>query len=110
MVERVEITELSDNYLRCRAWGHAWDDHPTGVVNSELYRLSFAIEVLRCTRCAMERFYYLNADMKPFQRYYRKPPRYDTIVGQGKRPNVRNEMLKRSLLLRAAKRTRNGKK
>lgn len=100
MIERVEISELPTNYLLCRARGHDWDDYPDGQVDSELFRLAFAVEAARCTRCTMERYFYFNADMVPFNRYYRKPPKYDTIVGQGKRPNVRFEMLARGLLTR----------
>ena len=99
-IERVDISDLSDAFLKCRARGHDWDDFPDGTVDSVLFRMAYAVEVVRCTRCTSERYFYLDADMIPFGKYYRKPKGYDTIVGQGKRPNVRFEMLSRGLLLR----------
>jgi hypothetical protein len=110
MVERIDITELSDAFLRCRARGHDWDDFE-GEVRSDLFKLAHAVEMVRCTRCKSERFFYLGADMKPFAKYYRKPKGYDTIVGQGTRPNARIEMFRRGLLAKGGlgrRRGRNG--
>lgn len=107
-MERVDIRELDDSYVVCRTLGHAWDNHPNGEVRSDLFRASRGAIVLRCTRCTTERFDYIANDMSVFQRYYRYPPRYQSIPGQGTRPNLRGELLRRSLLIRAAKRRRNG--
>jgi hypothetical protein len=107
-VERMAITDLEDVYVLCRTLGHAWDDNPAGEVDSELFRASRGAIVLRCTRCATERFDYIANDMTVFQRYYRYPRFYQSIPGQGSRPNLRGELLRRSLLIRAAKRRRNG--
>jgi hypothetical protein len=113
-VERIAITELEDAYVMCRALGHSWDDNPIGEVDSALFRASRGAIVLRCTRCATERFDYLANDMSVFARYYRYPTRYKSIPGQGTRPNLRGELLRRSLLIRdahlraVAKRRRNG--
>jgi hypothetical protein len=93
-VERVDIRELEDNYVICRTLGHAWDDFPNGEVRSELFRAARGTLVLRCARCLMERYDYIANDMTVFQRYYRIPRGYNTIVGQGKRPNLRGELLR----------------
>jgi hypothetical protein len=41
--------------------------------------------------------------MRVFHRYYRYPRLYNTIVGQGSRPNLRGELIRRSLLIRTYK-------
>lgn len=108
-VERVAITELEAEYVLCRTLGHAWDDHPNAKIDLSLYRVSAGVMALRCTRCMTERLDYIGQDMSVAQRYYRYPPRYNTIVGEGTRPNLRGELLRRRLLIRAPKRrARNG--
>jgi hypothetical protein len=47
--------------------------------------------------------------MEVVSRQYKYPPRYNTIIGEGKRPNLRGEMLRRSLLIQTYRRRRNGK-
>jgi hypothetical protein len=108
MVERVAITDLEDIYVLCRAIGHAWEDNPHAEVDSEMFRASRGAIALRCTRCTTERFDYIANDMTVFQRYYRYPRRYQSIPGEGTRPNLRGELLRRSILIRTAKRRRNG--
>jgi DNA-binding transcriptional regulator YbjK len=98
--EYMQVTDLIDEYVTCRALGHAWDENPTGEVNSELYRAAFSTLFLRCTRCHTERFDYLAADMTLFQRYYRYPQQYVTVPGTAKLPVLRAEMLRRSLLIK----------
>jgi hypothetical protein len=104
----MDIRDLEDAFVVCRTLGHAWDDNPNGEVQSELFRASRGALILRCARCGAERFDYIANDMTVFQRYYRYPARYKSIPGQGSRPNLRSELLRRSLLIRAAKRRRNG--
>ena len=99
MIERVDITELQDEYVICRTLGHSWDDFPNGEVDSVMFKQSRGVLCLRCTRCFAERYDYINVSMEVFHRYYRYPQRYNTIVGQGKRPNLRGEMFRRSLLV-----------
>ena len=96
----VDIQELNDQYVLCRTLGHAWDDNPTAELDSRLYRTSKAALALRCVRCRTERFDYIDQDMLVSYRYYRYPPRYKSIPGQGTRPNLRAELLRRSLLIR----------
>lgn len=95
-----QIEDLSDEFITCRTLGHAWDDNPTATVDSDLWRSSVGVMSLLCWRCHTERFDYIGNDMKVAKRYYRYPPRYRTIPGQGSRPNLRGECLKRSLLIR----------
>lgn len=108
MAELVDIQDLQDAYVICRAIGHAWDDNPTAQVDSDLYRASRGVLALRCTRCTTERFDYVNQLFEVATRYYRYPDQYRSIPGQGSRPNLRGELLRRSLLIRSAR--RNGKR
>jgi hypothetical protein len=101
IADLIQITELSDNFVVCRTIGHSWDDNPNAEVNSDLWRQSVGALALRCVRCSTERFDYVGKDMTVFGRYYRYPDRYRTIPGQGTRPNLRGEMLRRSLLIRS---------
>jgi len=108
-MERVSIQELRDEFVVCRGVGHSWDDNPTADVDSELFRTASGALALRCVRCGTERFDYIGNDMTVFRRYYRYPELYRSIPGEGSRPNLRAEMLRRSLLIRSARRRRNGK-
>lgn len=83
----------------CRSVGHSWDDNPNGDVNSDLFRIALGVLMLRCIRCTTERFDYIGKDLTVFQRYYRYPPKYQSIPGEGTRPNLRGEMFRRSLLM-----------
>lgn len=96
----VDITELRDEYVICRTIGHSWDDNPTAEIDGPLARSSVGVFALRCVRCTTERFDYIDNGMRVFQRYYRYPPQYRSIPGQGTRPNLRGELLRRSVLIR----------
>jgi hypothetical protein len=96
----VNVSELLDTYLQCRTLGHMWDDNPQGELHTDLWRASTGGLALRCTRCATERFDYIDSNYQVFQRYYRYPPRYTTIPGMGTRPNLRQELMNRGLLIR----------
>ena len=96
----MDVADLTDAYVICRTLGHSWDDNPTAAVDSDLFRAAHAMLALRCTRCATERFDYIDRAMAVFKRYYRYPARYKTIPGQGTRPNLRAELVSRSLLVR----------
>jgi hypothetical protein len=98
--EFTTIAELRDEYVLCRTLGHSWDDNPTAELDGALWKTSTAGMALRCTRCGTERFDYINAELKVYARYYRYPLHYTTIPGEGTRPNLRGELLRRSLLIR----------
>jgi|SRR5215469_10024786 len=100
MPEYMEINNLRDEYVICRAIGHSWDENPNGEVDSELFRMGAGAICLRCTRCTTERFDYIGLDMSVIYRYYRYPDKYTTIPGEGSRPNLRGEMFSRSLLVK----------
>jgi hypothetical protein len=100
MREFMDIHDLQDEFVVCRALGHSWDDNPGAVVDSELFKAAQGVLALRCVRCTTERFDYIAKDMTVWQRYYRYPAKYTTIPGQGTRPNLRAELFKRSLLVR----------
>ena len=96
----VDIRELRDEFVVCRTIGHSWDDNISGEVDGPLARSATAVLALRCVRCTTERFDYIDNEMAVFQRYYRYPPQYASIPGQGTRPNLRGELLRRSVLIR----------
>jgi hypothetical protein len=97
--DRVSITELRDEYVICRALGHAWDENPTAEPDSEWAPFSDGFIALRCTRCLAERLDYIGHDLAIAYRRYVYPPRYKSIPGEGTRPNLRGEMFRRSLLV-----------
>lgn len=99
--ELMSISDLRDEYVLCRALGHSWDEYPGAEFSPSMWRASIGGALaLRCTRCTAVRFDYIGADMKVFHRHYQYPEHYTTIPGEGTRPNLRGEMLKRSLLIR----------
>ena len=103
MTSKITIQELTDEFVICRTIGHSWDKNPNGIVNSAFFRVSSGVLMLRCTRCTTERYDYIGHDNTVFQRYYRYPQHYTTIPGQGTRPNLRGEMVRRSLLIKRYK-------
>jgi hypothetical protein len=106
---QVRIDELLDEYVLCRTLGHSWDELPDPEFSTSLYRSSTGALALRCTRCRAERYDYIANDMTVASRQYRYPPQYNTIPGQGSRPNLRGEMFRRSLLVHRYRQRRNGK-
>lgn len=101
MVERVDIQELKDSYVICRALGHSWEDNPTGQISPTRALGCVGVILLRCTRCTTERNDYIGSDLRVADREYVYPPLYTSIPGQGTRPNLRGELLRRSLLIRS---------
>lgn len=99
MPERTSIDELRDEYVICRTLGHSWDDFPNAESNSEWASYATAWLALRCTRCHTERFDYIGKDMEVAYRTYTYPDKYKGIPGEGTRPNLRGELLKRSILI-----------
>jgi len=96
-----ELDDLSNDYLFCRAYRHAWEENPAGTVDSDLFRGCFAVVMLRCVRCATERFDYLGFDMKRIGNpYYRRPDDYGRIHGDERvQPSLLQEMHRRGFLI-----------
>ena len=99
MKEYVTVEELADAYVECKTIGHSWDNNPTGVVDSALFRSSIACMMLRCTRCTTERYDYIAKDFTVWKRYYRYPKKYTTVPKQATRLVLRAEMFHRDLLI-----------
>jgi hypothetical protein len=99
--QRTEVADLRDEFVVCRALGHAWDDNPSAAVDGEWLAFSVGVLALRCTRCTTERLDYIGKDLGVAYRRYLYPDHYQSVPGQGTRPNLRGELLRRSLLIRA---------
>ena len=108
MAERVQIADLRDEYVVCRTLGHSWDDNPTAEVDSEWSSFAVGFLALRCTRCTTERLDFIGHDLGVAYRRYRYPTLYQSVPGEGTRPNLRGELLRRSILIHGAAARRNG--
>lgn len=77
----VDSPDMPDQFLRCRTWGHAWDDFaPVGMRPPEYgWR-----ESLRCTRCGMERHSVIDRKDAVSTRSYYQPDGYARPKGSGK--------------------------
>jgi hypothetical protein len=108
----VEVHDLTNEYLLCRALGHSWDDNPTAALpQTALTFAATGVLCLRCTRCTTQRYDYLNASMDVFSRRYIYPSSYRRLrAEQRRRPVLRAEMFGRSLLIRRAQAEKNGQR
>ena len=104
----VQIEDLLDNYVMCRALGHSWDEHPTPQFNDAFFQLSYGAAALRCVRCTTQRTDYIDVEMRVWRRAYVYPPRYKTIPGMGTRPNLRAELVRRGLLIKVYEQPKRG--
>jgi hypothetical protein len=95
----VSIAELQDEYVKCRTIGHAWDDHPGAEFSPARWRAATGAMGLRCTRCKTVRLDYIAKDMS-VEHDYDYPPGYHLAPGVGRRPNLRAELFRRSLLVK----------
>jgi hypothetical protein len=89
--EKIDVRDLYDEFLLCRALHHLWDTNP----NFELNTSYNYILPLRCTRCTTERYDILNAVGDLITRYYRYPEKYRT--GRVKVVQLRHQMIQRRL-------------
>jgi hypothetical protein len=108
-MELMKIEDLSDDYLKCRALRHAWDEHPNPEYSPDLFRAALFALAVRCTRCHSERYYYFDKSFDIFSKRYIYPPGYKTIPGSTQGHMVMTEMSHRSLLVESYKR-RNGRR
>lgn len=93
--------DLTDEFVRCRAVGHSWDDfHPTDMRRPLFgWRLSF-----RCTRCLTERHDLVDAMGRLLQRSYYYDDDYKE-AGIGLK-GVRKDDFRREMALRTYGRLR----
>jgi hypothetical protein len=98
----VDVSDLTNEFLLCRALGHSWDDNPgVEIPKTPLSTASAGILALRCIRCHTERWDFLNVSMEVFSRRYVYPATYRRLTAEQRgRPALRAEMLGRSLLIR----------
>jgi hypothetical protein len=88
IVDRLTGEDLTAAVVRCRTYGHAWDEfNPTGMDASDYgWRLS-----LRCVRCTTERHDVIDTIGNLATRQYIYPEGYDTSTGEARmtRPEFR---------------------
>ena len=88
VLDRVTGEDLSNAVVRCRTYGHAWDEYnPTHLGPPEWgWRLS-----LRCTRCTAERHDIIDNIGNLSTRQYVYPEGYDLATGESRmtRPEYR---------------------
>lgn len=66
---------IQDDFIRCRAIGHAWFETPDDRAWSDM-RVWRHCLVLRCERCGMERYDGIDARGEVGQRAYKRPEGY----------------------------------
>lgn len=88
------LHRVQDDYLKCRSWGHMWDDYrPLGRDRGDY------VLTLRCDRCATERVDTLDSAGDVIRRNYEYPEDYKIsgyISGdRATAPELRRELLTR---------------
>ena len=74
LTDRIE--DLPTEYLKCRVYGHSWDQIPE-ILGDPGYRRMFGwYDVLRCTSCRSERYDGVNALGDIGSRSYKYPEGY----------------------------------
>lgn len=51
-----ELNELNDDFLKCRTYGHSWDQIPSTLADPEYQRMYAWYDILRCVTCGTERY------------------------------------------------------
>lgn len=73
------IEDLSTEFLRCRAYGHSWDQIPSSLAAVPLdRRMFFWYDVLRCVVCGTERYDGVDINGQVQNRSYNYPHGYQT--------------------------------
>lgn len=108
-IEYTDPRDLRDEYLKCRVFGHNWDELLDAEFSPVLWRTAAGAVALRCVRCAMERYDYIGKDMLISSRRYKAPRGYSRVSrDEGSRPILRGELFRRSLLVHSYKTRANG--
>lgn len=86
--------DLSNDFLRCRTYGHSWDDFYPDDMRSPSFGWR---ESLRCTRCTTERHRLIGRHGEVMQSsyYYADGYQMDKGVGKLDRADLRGEMFAR---------------
>lgn len=89
------VTDLSDEALRCHAYGHSWDPGPVSRL-SPVGREVWTI-VLRCTSCGMERTDYVTPGTFALEeRHYSRVDGYSVAEAGVDRAIYREEVIHRA--------------
>ncbi len=75
---------ITDEALRCRTYGHAWDEVPASMVSLTKRMVGGFQLHLRCTRCTTLRHDVYNLVGHLAARYYEYPEGYQHAVGSEK--------------------------
>jgi hypothetical protein len=92
------LAKLNDEFVKCRSWGHEWDDF------MPLRRRAAwgTLLSLRCTRCGAERHDTIDAQGEISAREYKYPDGYKT-AGSMRGDRVTAAELRREVLHRLRK-------
>lgn len=94
------VSDLSDEALRCHAFGHAWDVGPVSRL-SPVGREVWTVK-LRCTSCTKVRTDYVTPGTYELEdRHYTRPDGYSVAEGGADRARYREE-----IIVRAQRRTK----
>lgn len=89
------VSDLSDGVLRCRAYGHAWDQGPVSKL-SPVGREVWVVR-LRCTSCPKTRVDYVTpGTFELEERSYNRPDGF-SVIEPTDRSDFREEMIRRAL-------------
>ena len=105
-----DLTTMLPTFVRCRTFGHAWDDvDPTSAEQDDhnlLFGSDIPLIVTRCYRCDMRRLDVINKTGGLVQRRYQYPSGYLMAKGQHrpKRAEFRLQLLALRVQSIAAKR------
>ena len=92
------LEDLPDHFLRCRVYGHSWDQIPAILGDPDYMRLFRWYDVLRCVHCGCERYDGVNNNGTVGQRSYRYPDGYQTSFPLS-RADARIEYLDRTRMV-----------
>lgn len=91
MPDTIDLSELRDNYVWCRTYGHSWDEFHPENRNPTTFKHYMA---LRCTRCTTQRFDYEGVLGEIIDREYKYPEGY-ALAGTMTRAQFRLEIRRR---------------
>lgn len=89
------LNDLPDHFLRCRSYGHSWEQIPITLANPEYVKLFHWYDVLRCVICGTERYDGINELGQVGNRSYNYPHGYPLSFTLS-RSEARREMMFRT--------------